>query len=85
MTAADDVPDLPPVASVLVAGVLVVVWAIWRVQIHRRREARREAGDPPVRAARWLVALARAPWALGALAAVGLALALLLAWILAGR
>ena len=51
MASFDDLPDIPPVAGLLLVGVLVVLWILWRTRILRRLEAGREAGDAPVRAA----------------------------------
>ena len=46
----DDLPDVPPGAGLLVVGILVVLWILWRGRILRRLEANRGEGAPPVTA-----------------------------------
>ncbi len=71
----DQLPDLPPPAPFLLAALVLTFWLAMRVQILRRRQARRGPGDGPVPAWGWLRALAAQPWILPALAALAALLA----------
>ncbi len=76
-----DLPALSPSVAAALAGLLVVTWLALRVQVLRRRTARREPDEPEIPATPWMRALARSRATNAVLALTALALGLLLAWL----